>query len=108
MAFPHAVPGEARSVLPLGQALPTQQTHALFKSTDLEVLRLVLQAGQSLPDHTVRGEITIQCIEGELLIRVEGEPHILKAGSLLFLAGGQSHGVQAKEASSALVTIALK
>ena len=35
MAFPHAVPGEARSVLPLGQALPTQQTHALFKSTDL-------------------------------------------------------------------------
>ena len=76
MAFPHAVPGEARSVLPLGQALPTQQTHALFKSTDLEVLRLVLQAGQSLPDHTVRGEITIQCIEGELLIRVEGEPHI--------------------------------
>jgi hypothetical protein len=64
MAIPHALPGQAIDVAPLGTRLSSEQTIALFKSADLEVIRLVLPAGKSLPPHKVAGEITIQCVEG--------------------------------------------
>lgn len=108
MALPHASPGEARDVLPFGARLAGQKTHALFKSSDLEVMRLVLLAGQGLPPHKVAGEITIQCIEGELDIQAEQHAHSLTAGQLLFLPAGQVHDVKARVNASALVTIALK
>lgn len=108
MALPHASPGEARDVLPFGTCLPQQKTHALFKSSDLEVMRLVLLAGQRLPPHRVAGEITIQCIEGELTIQADHRSHALTAGQLLFLPAGQVHDVTARVNASALVTIALK
>ena len=108
MAIHHAHSGEPVNVHPLGIHLPGTKTTALFKSEDLEVMRLVLLAGKSLPPHKVRGEITIQCIEGKIDVTAEGKSHLLVAGELLFLAAGVLHGVVALESSSALVTIALK
>ena len=108
MALPHAAPGEPIDVRPLGGRLAQQQTAALFKSAALEVIRLVLPAGRSLPPHKVAGEITIQCIEGKIDVTAEGKSHPLGAGQLLFLPGHLVHGVVAIENSSALVTIALR
>lgn len=108
MAIHHAHPGEPIDVQPLGARLPTAKTSALFKSADLEVMRLVLLAGKSLPPHKVAGEITIQCIEGRLDVTAGGIAHALAAGQLLYLAGGVVHGVTAVVDSSALVTIALR
>jgi quercetin dioxygenase-like cupin family protein len=81
---------------------------ALFKSADLEVMRLVLISGSSLPPHSVPGEITVQCIEGSIDVTAEGRSHVLQAGQLLYLAGGVTHGVTALLDSSALVTVALR
>ncbi len=108
MAIDHAFPGQPITVHPLGKSLSTERTVALFKATDLEVIRLVLLAGKALPPHKVLGEITIQCIEGALGITVDGTCHVLRAGQLLYLAGNVLHGVTALEDASALVTIALK
>jgi quercetin dioxygenase-like cupin family protein len=108
MAIEHALPGEVIDVRPLGSSLSTQKTTALFKSEDLEVMRLVLLAGRSLPSHKVPGEITIQCVEGALDITAEGQSHVLRAGHLLYLPGDVLHGVTALEDASALVTVALK
>jgi len=66
MAIEHALPGQAVDVQPLGSSLAIEKTTALFKSLDLEVMRLILLAGKSLPPHKVPGEITVQCIEGAL------------------------------------------
>jgi len=85
----------------------SEKTVALFKSAELEVMRLVLAAGKAAPPHKVAGEITIQCIEGRLDVTIAGASHVLEAGQLLFLAGGVVHGVTALQDSSALVTIAL-
>src|SRR5688572_31348009 len=60
MAIEHAHSGQAVDVQPLGRDLSAQKTTALFKSNDLEVIRLVLLAGKSLPPHKVPGEITVQ------------------------------------------------
>lgn len=108
MAIQHAGPGEAIDVQPLGALLPDTQTHALFKSAQLEVMRLVLRTGKSLPPHSVPGEITIQCVEGLIDVTAEGRSHVLRAGQLLFLPGHVVHGVLALQDSSALVTIVLQ
>jgi quercetin dioxygenase-like cupin family protein len=108
MAIEHANSGQAVDVQPLGSGLSTQKTTALFKSNDLEVMRLVLMAGKSLPPHKVPGEITIQCIEGSIDVTADGASHVLRAGQLLYLSGHVVHGVTALENASALVTVALK
>lgn len=108
MAIEHALPGQSVDVRPLGSRLPTEKTKALFKSRDLEVMRLVLLEGRSLPPHKVPGDITIQCVEGALEVSAEGRSHVLRAGHLLYLPAHVLHGVSALEDASALVTIALK
>ena len=68
---PRHTEGEAIDVKPLGARLAHTKTVALFKSKDLELMRLVLLAGRSLPPHKVAGEITIQCIEGSIEVTAE-------------------------------------
>jgi quercetin dioxygenase-like cupin family protein len=85
-----------------------EKTIALFKSQDLEVMRIVLKAGASLPPHKVPGEITIQCVEGEFLVSVDGTDRSLHTGQLLYLRGGVVHDLRAIHDSSALVTVALR
>ncbi len=107
MAIPHAQPGQAVNVGPLGVRLSEQKTVALFKTGQLEVIRLVLPAGKSLPPHKVAGDITIHCIEGRLDVQADDGSHEIAAGQLLYLRGGVMHGVVALEDASALVTIVL-
>ena len=108
MAINHALSGELTSVLPLGAQLPDSRTFALFKAEDLEVIRLVLLAGKSLPPHKVPGEITIHRLEGSLDVQLENKAVRLVAGELMFLAGDATHGVKAIADATALVSIALK
>jgi len=122
MALPHAASGDIISVRPLGPAWADARTHALFKSEQLEVMRLVLRTGEAFPAHEVPGEITLHCLEGEIEVSVwpdepaaprgagpaaTGQLQRLHAGEMLFLRGGVRHGVRAVRDASALVTIVL-
>ena len=60
-----------------------------------------------MPMHKVSGEITIQCIEGELDVQVDGNSTRLLAGQLMFLLGSVPHSVTAVANASALVTLVL-
>jgi len=108
MAIAHALPAQAVSVQPLGGALHDEKTSALFKSDQIEVMRLVLRAGRSMPVHRAPGEITVQCIEGSLDVTIDGESHVLRAGELMYLPSGEPHGVRALTDASALVTMVLR
>lgn len=108
MAIEHTPPGQPVDVSPYGARLDAQTTFAIFKSRDLEVMRLVLAAGRSLPPHKVPGEITIHCIEGQLEIGTAQRKTVLDPGQLVLLPGGEVHAVLALQPSSALVTVALK
>ena len=108
MALNHLLPADPVDIQPLGARLATEPTKALFKSEQLELIRLVLLAGKSFPPHQVPGEVTIHCIEGEIDVTTESGSNILKAGQLLYLKGGAPHGVVALQDASALVTIVLK
>ena len=107
MAISHALSGQPIVVAPFGKSLPEQRTVALFKSDQLEVIRLVLAAGKSMPTHKVSGECTIHCVEGSLDVQVNGSNTVLTAGQLMFLLGDVPHSVTAREPASALVTLVL-
>ncbi len=106
MAISHALSGEAVDIRPLGSNLMTSQTIALFKSKNLEVMRLVLPKGKGLPLHSVLGDITMQCIEGSIAVVVDGQARPLAAGHLMYLSGGVEHSLTAVVDASVLVTIA--
>lgn len=108
MAIPHAKPGEVVDVRPLGAALAQTITRTIVKTDDLEVIWIVLPAGNELPSHQVPGEITVQCLEGMVAFRVDEVDRELTAGKMLYLEGGSKHSLRASENSSLLVTILLK
>lgn len=108
MALPHAQPIEPVDVRPLGDRLGAERSTALFKSEDLEVIRLVLDTGECVPPHQVAGEATLQCLEGRLRVDAQGREQVLQAGQLLYVPGGLPHAITALSPASALLTIALK
>ena len=108
MAIAHATSGQLVDVQPLGDKLADTRTSALFKSDELELMRLVVPAGKSVPSHQVKGQITVQCLEGEVEFTAGGHAQLMKAGQLIYLAGGIDHGLKAVRDSSLLVTIVLR
>ena len=108
MAIPHAKSGEVIDVRPLGAALTKTITHTIVKTDQLEVIRIVLPAGNELPTHQVPGEITVQCVEGRVNFTIGQTARELTAGAILYVEGGSEHSLRASEDSSLLVTILLK
>jgi quercetin dioxygenase-like cupin family protein len=107
MAIRHARPGQIVHLLTSDGTLPTPQSFALFKSGQLELLRLVLPRGKSFPPHSVAGEVTMQVLEGRVEISAAGVPQILGAGQLMHLEGGVEHALKGIDDASVLVTIVL-
>lgn len=107
MAIHHAQSGEVVDVGPLGEALRDYQTHAVIKTPDLEVLRLVMPQGKEFPVHRAPGRITVHCVEGRVAFTALRGTVDLVAGQLLYLEPEEPHSLLAHEDSSLLVTMVL-
>ena len=108
MSLPHASSGQLIDVRPLGNQLSSSTSRAILKTAGLELMRMVLQAGKSVQEHQVPGEITIQCLEGRVEVTAHGNSQLLRAGDMMYLQGGVPHALHAPEATSLLVTILLE
>lgn len=80
---------------------------ALVKGQQLEIVRIVLLAGREMREHTAPGEITVQCLEGQLEFRTPDQVQSLHAGDFLYLAAGVAHSLRAISDTSALVTMCI-
>ncbi len=108
MALDHAQPGQPIDVAPLGAALRESSTHAILKTRSLVLMRVVLRAGEALPPHNVRGELTLLCIEGAAEVSMDnGASCPLRASQLVLLPAQVQHAVRALEDTSLLLTIQL-
>jgi len=105
MALEHARPGQPIDISPLGAALATSATHAIVKTRTLELMRIVLRRGQSIPPHDVQGELTLQCIEGAVSVETAGSACELRAGQLILVPARAEHAVRALEDTSLLLTV---
>ena len=107
MALDHAQPGQPIDIAPLGAALHESATHAILKTRSLELMRVVLRAGDALPPHNVRGELTLLCIEGAAEVTMNGTSCQLRTSQLVLLPAQVQHAVRALEDTSLLLTIQL-
>lgn len=108
MSLPHAKPGEMIEIRPLGPRLTETASTALVRTADIEVMRMVLPKGKSIPEHHVPGGLTIQCLEGTVELQVEDDPLIMQTGQLIYIAAHASYALRALEDSSLLTTIVRK
>jgi quercetin dioxygenase-like cupin family protein len=104
----HPRPGEPIDIRPLGGKLTDTAPIALVRTDDIEVMRLVLSQGKSIPQHQVAGEITLQCIEGTVEVQAQGKAQPLAAGELLYLHGNTPYALYALQDSSVLMTMLRK
>lgn len=107
MAQAHARSGEVVSLRPFGATLPDARTQAVLKAPQLEVVRLVLQAGAELPRHAAPGEITLLGIEGRVAFAVGERELELGPGDWIHLGAGEPHALRALEPASLLLTLRL-
>jgi nucleotide-binding universal stress UspA family protein/quercetin dioxygenase-like cupin family protein len=97
--------GELIDVRPLGPALHSAATRTLFKSSALQLVRLIVKEGQEIPQHQSKGEIIVHCLEGRVILRAQGRTQVLEAGTLMELAAGEPHSLTGVEEAAVLLTV---
>lgn len=105
MALNHAKAGEIVDVSPLGPQLKNSRTTAIVKTDAFEAVRLVIDAGASIPSHKVAGQITIHCLEGRVEIGLGNRHVVLGPNNWIYLGGGETHSLRGLEDASLLLTI---
>ncbi|UUX96190.1 hypothetical protein [Aquabacterium sp. J223] len=107
MALDHARPGETIHLQPLGDRLAEAKSRALLKTHALELIHLVLQAGEQRPPHHVYGELVLHCLEGEVRLQIDAGERLLGPGQLVLLAARAPFALHALKPSSLLMTVQL-
>lgn len=101
----HIKSGEVINLSTLKDGMPEHSTFALIKTDDMEVIRMVLPRGRDVMEHSVEGEISVQCLKGNVIFQVGDEAIELSENDWFYLKGGESHALHAKEETVLLVTI---
>ncbi len=107
MAQVHARSGQVVHLAPWGDPSTAGVTSAILKAEQLEVVRIVLAAGKAFPEHHVQGEVTVLCLEGQLLFRTPQAEQTMGPGDFIHLRRGEPHALHAVKDSLALLTICL-
>jgi quercetin dioxygenase-like cupin family protein len=108
MALHHPISGEVIDIRPLGDKLVDTPSTALVRTDDFEVMRMILPAGKSVPQHHVPGELTIQCLEGTVELQAHDRTIAMHQGELIYLECNVPHALYALENSAILVTMVRK
>jgi|ERR1700732_4889469 quercetin dioxygenase-like cupin family protein len=77
----------------------------LFKKRDLRIVLISMQIGAHMHEHHADGTLSIQVLQGQLIVTVNGKGHDLSAGTLFALAPSIRHNVMATDNSAFLLTI---
>jgi len=105
MAQIHAKPGQVVDLGPLTSQLRLAKTTAIVKEKCFEAVRLVVHEGVEIPPHAVSGNITLHCLEGQVILGLSSGDVILRAGDWIYLERGEEHSVRGIVDSSLLLTI---
>lgn len=108
MALNHAQYGQLIDLGPLAEYSGDYQNTSLIKTPQLQLMHLLLRAGQKLPSHHVAGELSLLVLSGRVSLRVGANSQPLAAGQLTVLAAGTDHAIDAEQDSCLLLTLALR
>src|SRR5689334_2836488 len=82
-----------------------RRAETLIKADGLRVVLVTMHAGAALHEHGAHGPITIQELEGRVVVAIGDAEHELRSGSLIGVERGIRHAVRALEAAAFLLTI---
>lgn len=105
MAQPKIAPGEVINLYSLKEDMPDDATLALMKTSDMEAIRMVLPKDKVISEHSVDGQISVQCLEGKTEFKVDDQTHVLSSGDWLYLNRKQPHSLRVIRDTILLVTI---
>lgn len=89
------------------KAVDGHRQYTLSRRAAMTVILFHFEKGSRIPDHKVRGEVTIHVLDGELEVETPTEKHHIKTDQLLVLKGGVEHDVHALTEARMLLTIQL-
>jgi quercetin dioxygenase-like cupin family protein len=107
VGLPHAHAGEVISIAADESGAESAGTRTLLKTAHVEVIRLVLPQGKTIPAHRAPGEIIVQGLTGRVRFEALGRSLDVENGELFYLPAGEPHAVTAVEDCSFLLTILL-
>ncbi len=61
--------------------------------------------GQGLSEHTAPFDAMVQVLDGEVEIRISGNPHRVKAGQIIIMPANEPHALKAVEPFKMLLTM---
>jgi quercetin dioxygenase-like cupin family protein len=82
-----------------------RNARTLLKSGPLRVTIVTVAPGGEVARHQAPGPITVQVLHGEIVFRVAGEDHRLRAGMLLAVPPGMEHSVSSGPGGTFLLTV---
>ena len=77
----------------------------LVKEGPLRVILIGVRAGGGMHEHVAEGPITIHALEGNIIVRAEGDARTLAPGGLMAVDGGIRHDVSSDEGGLFLLTL---
>lgn len=84
----------------------TDRPHADAFDGEPRTVRLALDAGESVPEHTHPDRnVVVAVLDGELTLRLDGEDHDLTAGDLVRFDGRRRVEPEARTDATALVVL---
>ncbi len=107
MALPHAQPLDIIDLRPLGAELTPTRSHSLLRTDKLQLMRIVLLAGEGLPPHHQAGEVCLLCLEGLTTVSTSAGDRPLQPGHGIVLPAGEPHALKAEQDSSLLAFMLL-
>jgi quercetin dioxygenase-like cupin family protein len=89
----------------LSTPVATEQLTTLVKTTQVEILQLLMPQGSSIPAHEAEGELVVHCLTGFIAIEVLDARHELDANQLLYLDKAAHFSITGLADSVVLLTI---
>lgn len=83
----------------------TRSARTLIKEGPLRVTLVAVNPGGELRPHKANGPITLQILEGEIVLEAEGQSWTLATGTLFALKGGMTHSVRSAGGGLFLLTV---
>lgn len=80
-------------------------SRTLLRTATTRMVLFGFAQDQELTEHTSTQEAVVQILSGECEFELDGQPHHLKAGDLIFMPAGLPHAVRATTQFSMLLTL---
>jgi quercetin dioxygenase-like cupin family protein len=80
-------------------------SRTLLRTAAARIVLFGFSEGQELTEHTSTQQAIVQVLSGECEFSLSGQPHVLKAGDLLYMPANAPHAVKATRQFSMLLTL---